>query len=1216
MSNSNSGMQDITTAGSAQSGSQSGQGQSSHRNVQFRVSAAQQQQLQQHHQQQQHQHQHQQQQDQQQQSSAPPPDSTGLMAAGSLPPTNHSSRQSQSFHYQEPSMHQLMPQHGMAYSQSSSQIYQQSQSQQQRPPIAPTLQPRLHHSASAGNIAMVASSNRMGGMVFEAGSTGGVVGGAGVGAVVMPKKKDPYATAWRTYSKIAEELNLLNPDGTLYPISKEAILKYLHHQSKRIKSSNLHWYVNGLKKHQENLGFPWDDVRYDEQVVGLLRELTLHPVMMTENGDDDGHGHAYGSQANRQRQPSGGAYSSLGGGGRAGHHYSSSSIDTTQIANLSISQRPHPSLQQQSYSHQQQQPPTQQRPPYQQPQRTQSSKQQQQQQQIYAHHSASQAQSQQRLHQHQHQMVPQKAYSTPTPVLMPSHHARTPSGQELSFRGHSSLSHGSSSVIDSHGSHLDSFNGLTPSALSKRKRDESVFKKRRIPTSTSVEGEEAEEDDLQEDDLREDDEDLEERQPHGVDEFDDMDEDPNRYQPLKRRASTGTLLNQARASAVKHVPGPYGSNNHGTGSVLYQKPVHHGRAGEAGSTSALPPHYHTPSRSRDLRSPSPDLMQDESSAGFAIRRRDSIPRVRDSPPESTSSNSSASSHPSHVDHRSYLGHRPTHHFRPSDGDQLQQQSRLHHHRHTSSSGSALAISPRSASEIAPLPLSTRASSSNSGPATRSLAAPGKNTVQFSEVAEYAQMLQVKYGTRCKEHPWGCVEIASGQHLELTIKMYLDWAGLVASGRLTMDELPDLPEFRIVHSGSTAHSLGGTLRRMASTPFTRPQSSKATPTTNEDSIMTTAGSNTRASVGPYRSPSTSPPMPTRDKDMVTDNNDNILSRIGSSSTSIATSTGPVRIDSTALRSISSPPSHHSSGSGRGLMTGIDDETKEDPSLRRPRKISSTPSLHQAHGSYMIRMSSLGPLSLHDQQQQQSNVRSRERRQRMQSSPRSAIGQSDEDDIDGRDESDNDDLDKEEEDEDSRVERRRAPPASNQYALDPWSLLRGSSAPSLRRTTTGSTPDFTARRDSLAADTAKKSLINFSSSVKELGQESPSSSAMEVEQEVAEIGLISEAPVFDTIERTQMDSCSQDATGEDQTNMIVVEGSAGSAVDAAAMVLDSMKIGRTTTTTTTTTMAGACGAADASGKQHTMPDLEDDTIGTTDLKDKAEGTLELRTTMTSG
>lgn len=56
----------------------------------------------------------------------------------------------------------------------------------------------------------------------------------------------------------------------------------------------------------------------------------------------------------------------------------------------------------------------------------------------------------------------------------------------------------------------------------------------------------------------------------------------------------------------------------------------------------------------------------------------------------------------------------------------------------------------------------------------------KMTVQFSEVVECAQQLQLKYGNRCKDHPWGCVEIHD-RHLELTIKMYLDWAGLVVSG---------------------------------------------------------------------------------------------------------------------------------------------------------------------------------------------------------------------------------------------------------------------------------------------------------------------------------------------------------------------------------------------------------------------------------------------------
>lgn len=66
----------------------------------------------------------------------------------------------------------------------------------------------------------------------------------------------------------------------------------------------------------------------------------------------------------------------------------------------------------------------------------------------------------------------------------------------------------------------------------------------------SLEGDEHEEDDTREEDKDDDDESDDRR--HEMDEFDDQDdeEDSNRYQPLKRRASTGTLLNQAKASVV------------------------------------------------------------------------------------------------------------------------------------------------------------------------------------------------------------------------------------------------------------------------------------------------------------------------------------------------------------------------------------------------------------------------------------------------------------------------------------------------------------------------------------------------------------------------------------------------------------------------------------------------------------------------------------------
>ncbi|KAG0041963.1 hypothetical protein BGZ83_001067 [Gryganskiella cystojenkinii] len=974
----------VTAAGGHQQqqaqGQSQGQGQASHRNVQFQVSNAQQQLLQQHHQQHQ-------QQDQQTLSGASIIDPTTLTSG--LPPKNPSNL------HQVPSLQQQQQQqqqHSMVFSQqlssSSSQVYQQQhsshQQQQHRPPIAPALQPRLYHSASAGNIAMISNLNRLSGVPpFEVNSVGT--------GVHMPKKKDPYATAWRTYSKIAEELNLLNPDGTLYPISKEAILKYLHHQSKRIKSSNLHWYVNGLKKHQENLGFPWDDVRYDEQVVGLLKELTLHPVMMTENGDEDGHGghHIYGSQPNRQRQANTGIIYP----GRVSGHLSSSSIDTTQIANLSISQRPHPSLQQQ---------------------------------QPFMNHQ------QQLQHRQQYPQLQQSQQRSQTPYPSKNHNQQ-------------------------HYSQTTS----------------------RIPTSTGIEGEEVEDIDLHEDDVRDDDENLDDRRPLGLDDFDDMEEDPNRFQPLKRRASTGTLLSQSRASAVKPLPDPY---DNASGSVLYQKPVQHHRhvsSGERRSSSGLPPRYRSSSGNRGhhhhLRSPSPDLLQDE---GFGVRgRRDgSVPRIRDSPPESTSSNSSASSHPTHHDdlHQTgFVGHRPAHHYRPSDGDQIQQH-RHNHHRHASSSGSssAFAFSPRSgiSEGTGPLlPPSAPVLSSTSklvgGPSsstmlpTSSNTSTSKNTVNFSEVAEFAQQLQIKYGTRCKDHPWGCVEIASGQHLELTIKMYLDWAGLVASGRLTMDELPDLPEFRIVHSGNTAHSLGGTLRRMTSTPYIRAsQPVPSAKTIAEESGITTSIS--RASIGPYRSPSSSPPPVPK------------------------------------------------------LVHSVSTESNE---VRMPS--------HQ------------GPLALHDQQQQQSNIRARERQQQLQqrsvrSSPRRiTMVELSEDEFDGLSDDEDDDYDLERDRENDESHRYSRRPASNQYALDPWSTLRG-----------GTSSDSTGLP------------LSSSQSKNEEGQstkaETTDTTAMDIEQDIVTIGEIAAAD-----------------TDPGRANKAAEEGSA---VDAAAQVLDSMKIGRTMSSSSTMTL----------------------------------------------
>ncbi|KAF9385328.1 hypothetical protein CPC16_008014 [Podila verticillata] len=634
---------------------------------------------------------------------------------------------------------------------------------QQRPPVAPTHQPRLHHSISAGNIALVANAGRFGG-----------IGGAAYGSAVAPKKKDPYATAWRTYSKIAEELQLLNPDGSLYPISKEAILKYLHHQSKRIKSSNLHWYVNGLKKHQENLGFPWDDVRYDDQVVGLLKELTLHPVMV-ENGDEDHHhGHSYGSQPNRQRQTSNSSNSNSNLAWKGGHHYSSSSsaIDTARIANLSISQSPQSAHHQNHYIHSG----------------------------SYGGGLKQQHHSQYLQQAHQSQRIqqppPPKPYYHSAPVQLSSHHSRTPSGQEMPNMYQGSQSYhqqhhhqqstpgGSSSALPPSGEPHPREGALGATSRSilhtKRKRSEFGLPKRRVPSAMSVEGDEHEEEDTREDDKDDDDESDDRR--HEMDEFDDQDdeEDSNRYQPLKRRASTGTLLSQVKASVVKHVPGNVVLGRDGPNPQRYD---------------------------HRYRSPSPDGGRDDRYS--SLSRQDAY--ARDSPPNSASSTEDPSA---------LFPLRPT---------------------------SALGIGGTNTSSSTVV--GSVGSTSTATPAA-------KMTVQFSEVVECAQQLQFKYGNRCKDHPWGCVEIHD-RHLELTIKMYLDWAGLVASGRLTMDDLPDLPEFRkpelqfgfVLGSPANATSgsgpTGSTLKRISSTPFSTQH---------------------RMSFNTYRSPSTSPTQyPTEEDD---------------------------------------------------------------------------------------------------------------------------------------------------------------------------------------------------------------------------------------------------------------------------------------------------------------------------------------------------------------
>ncbi|KAF9346735.1 hypothetical protein BGX26_001752 [Mortierella sp. AD094] len=621
----------------------------------------------------------------------------------------------------------------------------------------------------------------------------------GIGTGVAPKKKDPYATAWRTYSKIAEELNLLNSDGSLYPISKDAILKYLRHQSKRIKSSNLHWYVNGLKKHQENLGFAWDDVRYDEQVVALLKELTVHPVSI-DNAANGGSGVLGGMAGYHQGRPSISSHTAP--------------IDNAKIASLSISSNP--LSQQQHYTHSQQSYSasfgvgSKRYPPQPQDQYEETS---------YSHHSS--RQYHQHPHHHQQQQYSdrielppphQSKRTTPfhsAPIHLPSQHPRddrpAPETPQPRYKGHSQAlgdgsPAGSTSTTSSpmSSSEIQPVLQSPPSSLSnnggqiKRKRHDLTSE--RLAHLVSPKSLEGGEDGCESNARRIENMDM--------DALEDMDEDHRERTPLKRHASTGTLRSQVRMTAL----------------------------------TAISPEGHHFQQDYPVTTPSPGPRENESGGHFRWGTSESSIHSRLSPPGSASSSIGSASPAS----RSAVG------VSSSLANSSSSSSNRHNRRPNGVVSSPIATvasaiasaTGTSGGNIPPLPQQSSAIGGSSGSGSNS-----KTTVQFSEVVEYAQQLQTKYGGRCKNHPWGCVELSEDFHVELTIKMYMDWAGLVASGRLTMDEIPDLPEFRHPNGGggsssSSSNSLrsdvspsspsptpgpsvvvGGILKRMASTPLT-------------------------------------------------------------------------------------------------------------------------------------------------------------------------------------------------------------------------------------------------------------------------------------------------------------------------------------------------------------------------------------------------------------
>ncbi|KAG0286991.1 hypothetical protein BGZ97_007233, partial [Linnemannia gamsii] len=402
-----------------------------------------------------------------------------------------------------------------------------------------------------------------------------------------------------------------------------------------------------------------------------------------------------------------------------------------------------------------------------------------------------------------------------------------------------------------------------------------------------------------------------------------------------------------------------------------------------------------------------------------------------------------------------------------------------------SGGSSAAAGVDADTDAACPPSTLRAGAATSAPtSTPPSAVPiktaGKTTVQFSDVVQCASQLQAKYGMRCKDHPWGCVEISEDRHLELTMKMYLDWAGLVASDRLTMDELPDLPDFRDIHPRPLiggAQVGGGTLKRMASTPLSSSLASIARGTASidrrgeeasedeEDEATTpTRRATTTATsyFGPYRSPSSSSPQShttttTTTTTTLIHEKDTPTSEDGPSGgeglvdhhhhhhrTRMSTASPPPQ---NILRPASAMARRSQPSSPDGGFTLSATKGPSGSMMTRARKMPSTPSLRQQHQDhqYMDRQHHQHQLYRHDSARARLSQRPPHASSRPSSTPTTSATA-----LRGQlhnsstvsDDLLSDDEDEELEDDEDEDEEEEEDVDVNHYALSPWATAPAS------------------------------------------------------------------------------------------------------------------------------------------------------------------------------
>jgi integrase len=90
-----------------------------------------------------------------------------------------------------------------------------------------------------------------------------------------------YGATVARFERLAQQFGWLNKDGSLYPVSRNVLHKYIAFHEKQVKPQSIMSYLSALKEKHEQLGFlEWKDVRFHNSTLRILKNIKRNHVHM------------------------------------------------------------------------------------------------------------------------------------------------------------------------------------------------------------------------------------------------------------------------------------------------------------------------------------------------------------------------------------------------------------------------------------------------------------------------------------------------------------------------------------------------------------------------------------------------------------------------------------------------------------------------------------------------------------------------------------------------------------------------------------------------------------------------------------------------------------------------------------------------------------------------------------------------------------------------